>query len=115
MGNEKSFRCNCFLAKAPEREIMLIFIFKDASLSLYFPVLRRQTAKPKAVEGVIRSGACRWKADGILSAHAVFGDAHLSPLVRHFAHHYIIHESEGAKKKIISRTPQSAGRCSARI
>jgi len=30
---------------------MLIFIFKDASPSLYFPVLRRQTPSPKLLRG----------------------------------------------------------------
>lgn len=84
--------------KAPEREITLIFIFKDASPSLSFPVLRRQTPSPKLLKGVIRSGARGWKADGILSAGAVFEDARLSPLVRRSARHYIIHESEGGQK-----------------
>lgn len=91
MGNEKNHFNYCFLAKAPAREIMLVFISKDASPSLYFPVLCRETAKPEAVEGVTRSGVFGWKSDGILSAHAVVEDARLSPLVRCSAHHYVIH------------------------
>lgn len=99
MGNEKNHFNDCFLAKAPEREITLIFIFKDASPSLCFPLLCRQTAKPEAVEGVTRSGVFGWKTDGIPSAHAVVQDARLSPLVRCSGHHYIIHEFKSGQKK----------------